>query len=746
VRVLARLRRAWARYEVLRSRIFDANWYIATYPEVGRQGWDPATHYLEVGAARGLKPHLLFDPVWYLARRPAAVKNPLLDYISRGATLGVDPSPYFHTDYYLEAIGRPLREALSPLGDFASQGASELIVPTPLFDREWYLRSYPDVLQSGFDPFLHYVSSGDRDGRSPGPWFDASWYRTRNIDVRDLGWAALRHYLAEGAVHGCDPCGSFSTQWYLSHLGDAACSASEALLHYTRSGRKSWHSTHPLLPPPGSPVAHWEGLPWSRRRAGRPESSRRALVIVSNPTEWAVYAGRRLIQDLVAQPDLDVFLLSWAPLREVPDGIAILDLPDSPACSRATIASRVLRALKFHDAGALVIQIGLDPDASPIVDELEFASAEFASDVVHDQDLAIPAIVARLPRPLIVRPTVSAIVPNYNHSRYLDERIGSILDQRVMPSEIVVVDDGSTDDSLAVLDRWKRISPVPFIVVPNDRNSGSVFGQWARGLALAGFDLVWIAESDDASSPYFLERLVSYFADPRIALAYAESRVIGAEGQWLADSYRFYTDSVSPQKWLSAYVEDGHAEIDQALAIKNTIPNASAVLFRRPILARHIQSVAPFTYCGDWWAYIRCLGDGRIAYHPESLNHHRQSSGTVTNIGERGTAMLEEALRIKSTLWRSPATSDRSRVLGLIQLLVEAGIREDHNLNRSSFSEGVIAEWQTATEGRSHRRLQVQWDLTLDFVNRLISETSLGAADREELLCQTNDRLWKQLT
>jgi hypothetical protein len=75
--------------------------------------------------------------------------------------------------------------------------------------------------------------------------------------------------------------------------------------------------------------------------------------------------------------------------------------------------------------------------------------------------------------------------------------------------------------------------------------------------------------------------------------------------------------------------------------------------------------------------------------------------------------------------------------------LVETGIREDHNLNRSSFSEGVIAEWQTATDGRSHRRLQVQWDLALDFASRLISETSLGAADREELLRQTNDRLWK---
>ena len=84
-------------------------------------------------------------------------------------------------------------------------------------------------------------------------------------------------------------------------------------------------------------------------------------------------------------------------------------------------------------------------------------------------------------------------------------------------------------------------------------------------MALAAFELVWIAESDDTSSPHFLERLVPYFADDLLALAYAESRVIGPDGQWLADSYRFYTDSISPQKWIAAYVEEGRAEIDLAL-------------------------------------------------------------------------------------------------------------------------------------------------------------------------------------
>jgi hypothetical protein len=725
--LLVRLRWAFARFVILRSRIFDPNWYAVTHPHVGQQGWDPATHYLAVGAARGLKPHPLFDPDWYLARRAAAVANPLLDYIRTGAGLRLNPSPYFDTDYYLEAIGRPLRHGLSPLGDFAACPAAERIVPTPLFDRAWYLRSYPDVSEAGFDPFLHYVTSGDRDGRSPGPWFDASWYRTGNIDVRDHATPALRHYLAEGAVRGRDPCGAFTTQWYLSQLRDAACNAAQALPHYTRRGRGAWHSTHPLLPPPGSPFAHWDELPWSPRRGAVPESSRRALVIAADPAAWNVGGGRAILADLALEPDLDVFLLSWAPLGELPEGVATLDLSDCRA-SRATVASRVLRALKFRDAGARVVEIGSDPDVSPIVAELGLARVP----------LAVPGVVERPRRTAANRPTVSAVIPSYNHARYLDERIGSILDQRVMPSEIIAVDDCSTDDSLAVLERWKRASPVPFTVVANDRNSGSTFGQWEKGVALAACDLVWIAESDDASSPHFLERLIPYFAADGLALAYAESRVIGAGGQWLADSYRFYTDSISPRKWLTGYVEDGRAEVDQALAIKNTIPNASAVLFRRAILARHLESIASFRYCGDWWAYIRCLDDGRIAYHPEALNAHRQSAGSVTDVGERGTAMLAEALRIKSTVWRSPDLSDRSRALGLTQLLIEAGIRTDRHLE-GSFATGAVAEWLHAMHGRSNGRPR---PMIRDFIceclplaNRLVEEASaLGPVDRSELL------------
>jgi hypothetical protein len=743
VRLLARLRWARARYVVSRSRIFDPSWYVTTYGEVGESGWDPAVHYLAFGAPRGLKPHLLFDPVWYVQRRLTRIGNPLLDYVRTGARLGVDPSPYFNSRYYLATIGRPLRKGLSPLADFIAYGTTEGIIPTPLFDREWYLRNYPDVLRSGFDPFLHYVASGDREGRSPGPWFDAAWYRMKNIEARDSETPPLQHYLGSGVADGRDPCGAFATRWYISHFGDEVSSASDALLHYALNGRKAWHSTHPFLPPPGSPMAFWDDLPWSRRDVIRPEASRRILVIATDGGEWAIEACQRITRRLAQEPGLDVFLLTWVKLGDLPEAIAVLEPGASVVSRRMAVVSRVLRALKFSDRTALVVQIGVDPNTSVIVEELALESVEVTQPSAQDSKLGIPAMLGRVPRRSRKRPEVSAIVPNYNHAPYLDERLGSILNQRVPPSEIIVLDDGSTDDSLAVLERWKRASHLPFTVVRNTQTIGSTFHQWAKGLELIVGDLVWFAESDDASSPNFLERLVPYFADDQLSLAYAESQVVGAEREWLADSYRFYTDSISPTKWLSAYVEEGRREIDQALGIKNTIPNASAVLFRRPILSRHIRSATAFKYCGDWWTYLCCLEDGRIAYHPEALNIHRRRAGSVTSTGEADPAMLREALRIKSTLWRSSSLSDRSCAMGVIQIFVEAAIRATGSRKNDSFVDTLVAEWFTATKDRAQRDLSSECRV---FANQLISEaTSLGANNREQLLASCDyllARLW----
>ena len=108
----------------------------------------------------------------------------------------------------------------------------------------------------------------------------------------------------------------------------------------------------------------------------------------------------------------------------------------------------------------------------------------------------------------MIIPLVSVIVPNYNHARYLEQRLDSVFEQTYQNFEVIILDDCSTDDSMEVINRYKDNPHLSQIVV-NEQNTGSPFKQWDKGIHLAKGDLIWIAESDDYNELTFLEELIS---------------------------------------------------------------------------------------------------------------------------------------------------------------------------------------------------------------------------------------------
>jgi hypothetical protein len=674
---LARVRRRWL---IARSRIFDRKWYRAEYPESGVEGLDPIMHYLLSGADRGYRPHLLFDPAWYMnARGPRQRdQNPLVDYINYGAREGIEPSPYFATAFYRKAAGGT--GGLTPLGHFVAYGLPRGLAPTPLFDRAWYLENNPDVRRAGFDPFLHFVASGDKEGRSPGPLFDSAWYRMTNADAREEGMEPLRHYLAIGAREGRDPCRFFDTEFYVAAHRGQGVARETALAFYAERGRAGWHSTHPVLPPPASPSAYFEELPWQKSipAPGATEAPFRTLIVDVGEAAGRETAGlRQLLTMLVTLPGLNVHCVTDASMEPIP-GVAILDLsrPDLTSFDRRVVLERVLRAMKFRDPKGLVCEAACA--ALPLARTCANIGLPY-HDLMESRPLAAADWAELLAHRAAYRPSrhmsISVIVPNYNHARYLDERLTSILEQRLRPDEIIFLDDGSSDGSLEIARAWQARSPIHFAIAVNAMNSGSPFKQWAKGIESAAGDLVWIAESDDSSYPRFLERMAAAFMDPEVAVAYCDSEVIGTEGEILSSTYRFYTDPLSETKWLAGYVETGPREIAEALAIKNTIPNVSAVLFRRDALNEGLSAAEGFRYCGDWAIYVACLRNGKIAFCPRALNKHRRPPGSLTQEGERDAQGVREAIAVKLSIFAGAACDARVVWLSLAQTVFEYELR-----------------------------------------------------------------------
>lgn len=249
--------------------------------------------------------------------------------------------------------------------------------------------------------------------------------------------------------------------------------------------------------------------------------------------------------------------------------------------------------------------------------------ARYTTDVTAPHLLSVSRAVAGQ------APAVSVVVPNYNHGRYLRTRLDSIFAQTFRDVEVIILDDASTDDSLAVIGDYEHRADVR--VLQNAQNSGSTFTQWLTGIDAARADAVWMAESDDGCAPEFLQTLRPLLRDPQVALAYSNSLVWNAQGEVVGDYTRTaYLTDLSPEKWLQPYRVSAAQEVNDGLGVKNTILSASAVLFRKfPIEAAMRDTLKSLRIAGDWWFYALALRGGDIAYTPAPLSYHRRHEESV---------------------------------------------------------------------------------------------------------------------
>ena len=231
-----------------------------------------------------------------------------------------------------------------------------------------------------------------------------------------------------------------------------------------------------------------------------------------------------------------------------------------------------------------------------------------------------------------------------------------------------MLDDASSDGSRQWLESELRTLLPDAQLFVNTDNSGSVFEQWRKGVELARGDYVWVAEADDLAEADFLAEAVAGFSDPEVVLSYTQSKQIDEAGEVLAEDYHEYVSDISTSKWRHPYVADGDEEIRTCLAVKNTIPNVSAVVFRRDVVAeglrRSVEELRTYRVAGDWVTYIEVLSHGRIAFCPKALNWHRRHRSGVT-ISGFGRDQLREILSVQRRVGETYAPAEEVRATAL---------------------------------------------------------------------------------
>lgn len=242
---------------------------------------------------------------------------------------------------------------------------------------------------------------------------------------------------------------------------------------------------------------------------------------------------------------------------------------------------------------------------------------------------------------------VSVIIPNYNHAAFLKQRIDSVLTQTYPHSELIILDDYSTDNSREVIEQYRQHPKVSHIVY-NEENSGSPFKQWIKGIALSKGDWIWIAESDDYCLPHLLSELVNAVQKcPDAVLSYCQSFEVDGKGK-VAGDLLWHVADLDAQHWKSDFCTAGTEEIKKYLLHRNTIPNASAVLFKKSAYEQADKSFESMKLCGDWLLWIQLLKQGAVAFKSQPLNFFRQHGATtrVLNSSEKRKKRFEEEYQI----------------------------------------------------------------------------------------------------
>ena len=216
-----------------------------------------------------------------------------------------------------------------------------------------------------------------------------------------------------------------------------------------------------------------------------------------------------------------------------------------------------------------------------------------------------------------MEPLLSICIPAYNNAAYIKDTIDSILSQTYKNLELVIVDDKSKDDTVAVI---KSIPDERIRLYENEKNLG-MSGNWNHCLELCKGEYIKLICADDMLAPDAIEKEARALTEhPDVVMAESDTRLVDLNGKYKGWYRRYRTKGV----------ESGKKIARKGFFSQNYFGAPLANMFRKSVLDEVHGFDTNYYYILDYdlWVRIACLGNVYIIHEPLNFFRVRNDSNT----------------------------------------------------------------------------------------------------------------------
>jgi glycosyltransferase involved in cell wall biosynthesis len=298
---------------------------------------------------------------------------------------------------------------------------------------------------------------------------------------------------------------------------------------------------------------------------------------------------------------------------------------------------------------------------------------------------------------------VSVIIPTYNRAAYIGESIDSVLAQTHSPAEILIIDDGSTDDTPSVVSRFKD-PRIQYVVVPH----GGIAAARNRGITLASGDHLAFLDSDDRWRTTMLARQLAMLAeDEELVCSFTNFvRFTDHPPRFFGEQFTYCSEFAQLEDRMlrrnGGFVVAGDP-FSTFVQFHEFPAYLQCILFRRRMIA-DMRMNESLRIGEDTEFVLRAFLRGKVAVLPEVLAEIRRHDSNITKeVGE-----LVELDKVRALLLLREVVAAGGRRAALNDRLVKAHIDGATALIRTGSRVAGIRSYRNAlrTPGSYERKLK----------------------------------------